>query len=276
MANPNPQLPKFDAPPVVETVFGVHFERLPKFDVAQRALFWSCLRDNFPRLEEKAPVDEIREEFNDDGLTSGSQIRWEMSAAPPSPRLWAKSEDGHHTIQIQQDALLVNWERDQAVPTRYKPFKERRRDLAEKLAMLDKFLRETEIGDIQPTSCFARYINHIEYDRADQFSKLLESLLTTWRNETSDDWLPPVEQGNLLLTFAFPEQHGRLYVNVTPGVRRKDNKRILRMDLTARGVPREETIEAALEWIDYGHEWIVRGFTSLTRPEMHKKWRRTQ
>jgi len=276
MANTQPPLPQFDAPPVVETVVGLHFEPLADFDVAQRSLYWSRVRATFPKLEEKPPLDEIREEFGDDGPATGAQIRWQLTDTPPSPRLWAKSADGRHTIQIQQDALLVNWERDPAAPSTYWRYQERRRDLAEKLDALDQFLREAEIGALRPTSCFATYVNHIEYERADQFSDTLERLLTMWRNETSDGWLPPLEQGGLHLMFPLPEKQGRLHVNIAPALRRKDNKRILRMDLTARGAPHDQTIESALTWVDLGHEWIVRGFASLTRPEMHELWRRTQ
>lgn len=274
MASTTTALPRFDAPPVVETVVGVHFEPLERFDVAQRALFWSRLKGDFPTLEERAPIDEIREEFADDARPGELQIRWEMSQTPPSPRLWAKSRDGRHTIQIQQDALLLNWERDPDSSIPYWPYQDRRRDLAQKLNSLDQYLREADIGTLRPTSCFATYINHVEYERADEFPQVLANLLTTWANKTSDGWLPPVEHCNLHLTFPFAQQQGRLHVNVMPGVRREDKRRLLRMDLTARGTPHEATIDAALDWLDLGHEWIVRGFTSLTRETMHAKWRR--
>lgn len=276
MVNSNPQIPKFDAPPVVETVFGVHFEPPSGFDIAARVLFWTRLKDHFPTVEEKVPIDEVREEFGDDMRTGGLQVRWQVAEAPFSPRLWAKSQDGRHTIQIQQDALLVNWERDPASPAPYWPYEERRRDLAEKLNLLDQYLREAEIGDVRPNSCFATYINHIEYEEANEFPGLLARVLSTWSCQTNDTWLPAMEQCSLHLTFPFAEQHGRLHVNIMSGIRRKDNKRLLRMALTARGTPDEATITAALNWVDLGHEWIVRGFASLTRPEMHKKWRRTQ
>lgn len=276
MAIEDNPLPTFDAPPVVETVIGVHFEPVAAFDIAQRVLFWAQLRDQFPALEEKAPVDEVREEFGDDMRPGGMQVRWQLAEALPSPRLWAKSQDGRHTIQIQQDALLVNWERDPVSTAPYWPYADRRRDLADKLASLDCFLRDAQLGEVRPTSCFATYINHIEYERPDEFAGVLATVLTSWSNETSDAWLPSIEQCRLNLVFPFPEHQGRLHVNVAPGVRRKDKKRLLRMDLTARGIPSDNTIDAALSWIDLGHEWIVRGFASLTRPEMHKKWKRTQ
>jgi uncharacterized protein (TIGR04255 family) len=275
MTPPLQPMPRFDAPPVVETVMGVHFQPLPSFSVASRVLFWSTLSDQFPNVEEKAPVDEVREEFGVDRLPVGHGIRWQFSEALPSPRLWAKSPDGKHTIQLQKDALMVNWERVGGSPGDYWPYEERRREFQEKLERLDQFLAENQIGRVTPTSCFVTYINHVECVGG-SFAPYLQRLLTVWSNDTSDDWLPPIERASLQLAFAMPEEQGRLHVSVAPGVRRTDKATIVRLDLTARGAPREPSLDMAMDWIDMGHEWIVRGFTSLTRPEMHQLWRRIQ
>lgn len=269
-------MPCFDAPPVVETVMGVHFQPLPAFHVAARSLFWSTLRDEFPDVEEKPPVAEVREEFGENLPTPQSGIRWQIGTDFPSPRLWAKSTDRRHTIQIQTDALMVNWERAAPEATAYLPYKERRQDFADKLERLRAFLTDHELGDLIPTTCFVTYINHVEYAAATEFAPLLERMLTVWKNETGDGWLPSVEQASLKLAYAMPEQRGRLHVNVVPAIRHRDQARMLRVDLTARGVPHEQSISSALAWIDEGHEWIVRGFASLTRPEMHQQWKRTR
>ena len=97
-----------------------------------------------------------------------------------------------------------------------------------------------------------------------------------WQNTTSDDWFPGVEFATVKFSAVLPEQQGRLHVNAIPGVRQRDKKKILRLELTACGKPLESSIDASLSWIDLGHEWVVRGFTSLTRSEMHEKWGRTQ
>ena len=46
------------------------------------------------------------------------------------------------------------------------------------------------------------------------------------------------------------------------------------MKLTARGNPQGDGLEGALEFIDTGHEWIVRGFTSFVTKEMQALWGR--
>lgn len=275
MANSIPPMPRFEAPPVVETVMGVHFQPLPSFDFAARVAFYSQHRDQFPKLEEKGSVEDVSEEFGE-GNRTGMQIRWQILEAPPSPRLWAKSLDGKHTIQFQQDALIVNWERDFEGPDTYWRYADRRRDFVDKLASLDQFLRDNQIGVLAPTTCFVTYINHVEYSSTAEFAPLLERMLMVWKNETSDGWLPAVEKASLNLAFAMPDRQGRLHVRVAPAVRRNDKKQIIRLDLAARSPRVGGTIAEALDWIDLGHDWIVRGFASLTRPEMHKQWQRVQ
>lgn len=278
MAKQPHSLPKFKEPPVVETVFGVFFRPQPKFGIARRVLFWSSLQDQFPNVEEKANVEEVRESFGDDALSGGSQIRWEVSNEPPSPRLWAKSDDGRHTIQIQRNALLVNWERDLSKPLEpYIPFDERRKGYKEQLTKLDDFFCSQNMGHVEPTSCFVTYVNHIECEpESEPYASVMERTLTTWQNTTSDDWLSGIEMPTVNLSAVLPDQQGRLHVNVVPGVRQRDQKNILRLELTARGKPLESSIDASLLWIDLGHEWVVRGFSSLTRSEMHEKWGRIQ
>jgi hypothetical protein len=46
--------------------------------------------------------------------------------------------------------------------------------------------------------------------------------------------------------------------------------------MIARGKPLSPDVDGALRFLNIGHEWIVRGFTELTTPEMHSKWDRKQ
>lgn len=274
MADPPTPLPSFRRPPVVETVIGLHFEPLPRFDVAQRSLFWSAIRTEFPNLEERPPVDEVREDFGD--VTKRVLgIRWKVAEAPIPVRLWAKSGDGRHTIQIQRDALIVNWERDPGSPDQYWPYEGRRDDFVGKFTALAEFLEKNQLGEIKPTSCWVKYINHIEYGEM-TIDHLARSVLSVWNGDTSDGWLPEMEHCDFDMAYRMPDNAGRLHVKLSPAVRRADGHQVLRMELTARGTPRDTSVGATLNWLDQGHEWIVRGFTSLTRAEKHEQWERTR
>jgi hypothetical protein len=48
------------------------------------------------------------------------------------------------------------------------------------------------------------------------------------------------------------------------------------LTLTARGAPIGAGVAGALEFLDLGRRWIVRGFADLTTERMHIAWRRTR
>jgi hypothetical protein len=62
---------------------------------------------------------------------------------------------------------------------------------------------------------------------------------------------------------------GRLHVDVQPAFRKRDNKPIFVLNLTARGMAGDAT-----GFFDLGREWIVRSFAEMTTPQMHGVWRR--
>ncbi|MBN2290829.1 MAG: TIGR04255 family protein [Pirellulales bacterium] len=274
MNNCDQKLPQFRNPPVIETVLGVYFRELEKFNSAEQGIFWDrYFRTKFPNLEERPPTEELRERFGEDRLVPGADIRWRVSQRPDTPRLWAASQDGQHVIQIQRNGFLTNWLKSNDGVT-YKSFGEKRLELANKLGQLNEFLQDRTIGQIKPTSWVVTYINHIDYEGLDNVGPSVADIITTWTNTYSDDWL--VSPDNLVLDIAFPmpSNAGRLNVKLTPVFENKSKQHKLRLELTARGQQEFKDLESLLLSIDLGHEWVVRGFTSLTRPEMHKLWER--
>ena len=271
----NDGLPRFGKPPVVETVLGVHFHPLEGFSSAHQGVFWDrYFRSQFPVLEEKAPVEEQQERFGEERiLLGGNAVRWQILDRPEAPRLWAASANGEHVIQIQRNALFANWQKT-AENAAYRPFHERRSEFASQLGCLEQFIGELNIGTLKPTSWVVTYINHVEYESEQNVGSAVSHALTVWANETSDDWLPGPDKVALQVSFPFPEHIGRLNVSCTPVVRLSDKRDMLRIDLTARGRVKTRDLDAVLQGIDLGHEWVVRGFASLTRPGMHRAWER--
>jgi uncharacterized protein (TIGR04255 family) len=268
-------LPTFRDPPVVETVLGVFFSPPPEFSVALRSLFWHrFLATEFPKVEERLPLDEVLEEFGTEPGPSRPVVQMRWQSSPPSPRLWAKSIDGKHTAQIQNDGLFVNWEREHGTEEPYEAYGTRRQAFEQHIRALERFFADEGVGTVEPTSCFVTYINHFDLDKGDNNAASLQRVLTVWKNESSDGWLPGPDTASVACTYTMPGHAGRLHVNAIPAVRRSDRKQIIRLDLTARGAVVERTIDAALNWLDLGHEWVVRGFASLTTPEMHARWGR--
>lgn len=274
MNNSNQPLPRFLKPPVVETVLGVYFRPLEKFSSAEQGIFWDrFFRTKFPKLEERPPTEELRERFGEERLAPTANIQWRVTHQPDAPRLWATSGNGQHVVQIQRNGFLANWQKANE-DVAYKSFEERRQEFGHQLVQLNDFLREQNIGRIEPTSWIVTYINHIDYEGLDNVGPAVNRALTVWTNQFSDSWLANPDK--LVLDFAFPmpDHAGRLNVNVAPVYTKKSKQHKLRLDLTARGKLESKDVESLLQSIDLGHEWVVRGFASLTRPEMHELWER--
>lgn len=270
-------LPQYAKPPVVETVLGVFYRPAEGYSSAYQGALWErFFREEFPKVEERAPLEEIHERFGEDRLAGSSVIRWQVSDRPEAPRLWAVSSSGEHVLQIQRNALFANWLK----PTEdspYRGFLERREQFAVQLQQLDRFLREEGIGRVEPTSCVVTYINHVEYEGLESIASAVAGILTFWTNETSDGWLPSPDNLNVEMAFPMPDHTGRLNVHLSPAIRRSDKRQLLRLDLTARGPVKGRELSDAIAWIDKGHEWIVRGFASLTPLNTQQSvWKRIQ
>jgi len=273
MVTTSETLPRFGKPPVIETVLGVYFRPLEKFTSAHQGLLWErCFRAQFPNVEERPPVEEVRERFGEERL-SPPTVRWEVFERPPAPRLWAASDNGQHVVQMQKNALFANWLKTGEEAT-YQPYCERRQEFSRHLSEVEGFFREEQIGRLEPTSWSVTYINHIDYEGRHDIGPVVARTLSVWANQFSDDWLHAADKLVLDIAFPLPDDAGRLNVSLRPAVVLSDKRPVLRLDLTARGQLKTRDLASALAGIDLGHEWVVRGFASLTRPEMHRAWER--
>ena len=58
------------------------------------------------------------------------------------------------------------------------------------------------------------------------------------------------------------------------GVKIDDKIPLLILELRTRGLCESMQQEGFREWFDLAREWIVRGFTDLTTPEIQELWER--
>jgi uncharacterized protein (TIGR04255 family) len=275
MTNNSDALPRFKKPPVIETVLGIHFRPLENFTFAHQGILWErYFRRRFPKLEERPPVEDVRELFEDERVGI-PMLRWQVFDRPPAQRLWAASENGQHAVQIQKYALFANWLKT-SDEVAYRPYVERRQEFETQLNQVKNFIHDEGIGQFEPTSWNVTYINHIDYEGFCNVGPAIARSLTFWTDQSSDNWLPKPDKVVLDFTFPINDNAGRLNVNLTPAVVLSNKRHVLRLDLTARGQLKTRDMASALAAIDMGHEWIVRGFASLTRPEMHQIWERMQ
>lgn len=94
-----------------------------------------------------------------------------------------------------------------------------------------------------------------------------------WK-QTKVRFLPNPEKVAWQTEFPLPEKKGHLIVNLKQSIRTEDKVPLLVLELKTRAIGESASKEAVREWFDLAHEWIVRGFTDLTTPEIQKIWER--
>ena len=270
-------LPEFDNPPVAEVALSVQFEKLDSLHAAQLGYVWQVFRDRFPQTEGKPPLAPAFEQF---GPRPGRRpsVRLQLLETPPEPRLWFLNESGTELVQVQQDRFVRNW-RKREDTDEYPRYRNLRKLFRHDFEAFCRSIEREQWGSVEPNQCEVTYVNLIPAGEAWQHHGDLEKVLTVFSARYTDNQLAQPEQAVLNLQYVLSDEGGeptgRLHVAVNPVFRAADNQPAIRLSLTARGKPQGSGIEGAMEFLDRGHEGIVRGFASITTPEMHKVWKRT-
>src|SRR5262245_55135596 len=103
-----PPLPDYISPPVVETVLGVQFARLPGFTNAHLGAFWKSLdATEWPTVSDAPPLQPQFERFSE-------AAKWarglQLQLTPiPAGRVQIKNRAGDRMIQVQNGRLHFNW-----------------------------------------------------------------------------------------------------------------------------------------------------------------------
>lgn len=266
-------LPEYASPPVIETVLGVQFNPLTAFQVPHVGLYWNGIRAQYPSFEIQPPLSPVFELFDIKGTQKDVRIRFEEG--PPDFRCWFKDQQQTHLIQVQRDRFIVNWRKvtgDEVYP-RYGQFRPRFQTEWNRFCA---FLESEGIPSPQVNQCEITYVNHFEGEKEFKSFGEAERIYAFWSKLPTDGFLPSPEAVRFNIRFLLPEQKGRMHVFSEPKLRSRDGKEVLQLTLTCRGTPLSSTSKGILDWFDLGHEWIVQGFTQLTKNEMHQIWGRTR
>lgn len=262
--------PKFDAPPVIETVLSAQFPRLTNYSDAVAGWFWkSRLPSNWTRSKDAPPLDEQFERF-------GDERKWEMP--PPfrlrrfensTERTQLIRDDGERMIQVQDTRFILNWRREQGG---YPSYKTLRPEFQQHFKSFRDFASEAVLGDVIPNQWEVTYVNHIPrgglWESVADWPKILPGLHTpkTWGN------LPLETQGG---NWRFViENRARLYVSLQHGRLTPDSEDLLVLQFTARGPVSADAGRLLDDGFDLGHEAIVKSFAAMTSPEAHTAWKR--
>lgn len=264
---PNSPRPSFENPPVIEVVCGIQFQLLDKLISPHFGLLWERFKEDYPSFRDMAPL-----------APQGENITFHITDTPPLPRVWFVHKSDRGIVQVQQDRFLHNWKKGK--PDDKYPRYETVIELFKKhLGTFDSYLRENEIGAINPTLCEMTYVNHIPkgqgWDTLNDIGNVFEDF--SW-DAKKKEFLPEVSNLNFKVTFDLPDNKGKFHVKGWKGLIKEEDLSVLRLDLTVQGMPREKTDEEMWKWFDEAREWIVRGFADFTNNKMHGQefWRRDQ
>jgi uncharacterized protein (TIGR04255 family) len=249
----------------------VQFEPLTELHAGLLGALWEEYRDRYPRVEQNPPLPLLREEFD----VKPARFGFNVGTFFPMPRVWFLNHEGTRLVQVQRDFFAVNWRKLETEDV-YPRYPTLRQALIEELGRFQAYVEREGLPPIRPVQAELTYVNHINAREADGSRTPLSRIIRIWTGDQLAE-LPKFEEAAFQAHYIFADAGtpiGRLHVNLDPQLYVKNNAPLYALTLVARGMPEAANVEAALAFLDRGHEAIVRAFTAITTDEMHRLWER--
>lgn len=257
-------------PPVVETVLGVQFDRVPALSNSHWGVFWKTLdQHEWPNVEDAVPLPNQMERFTD-AARWGAGLKIQLTDDPTS-RCRIRNRLGDRMIQLQNTRLHLNWLGE--LGGEYPRYEMMRTEFEQNYRRFSDFVNTENVGQLKPNQWEVTYVNHIPRG-------------TVW--ETANDWsffklLGSIPASSILIRedfqgtwrFAIPENRGRLHVEWQHAKKSpKDNTEFIRLVFTARGPMdlADDMLGAVLDGLDLGRKTIVATFKNFASDEANNYW----
>ncbi|MCP5002896.1 MAG: TIGR04255 family protein [Planctomycetes bacterium] len=252
-------LPGYKNPPVNEVVCGMQFHASTRLRIPHVGLLWDKFRTEYPLIQHAPPIASVK-----------GGILLEDATGMPLPRVWFINKLEDQLVQFQADRFYFNWRRRQSDYPRYDHVINNFESVRE---TIEKFFIEFELGELSPIEYELSYINHIPRGQGWETIEDLPSIFSDFVWKQADGrYLPNPEKISWQTEFPLQEKNGHMIVNLKQATRSEDKAPLLVLELKARGIGESTCKEATREWFDLAREWIVKGFTDLTTPEVQKIW----
>jgi uncharacterized protein (TIGR04255 family) len=252
---------------------GVQFQQPPGYQQIRAGEVWALYRDHYPHVAEQAALQPVFETF---GLPQGAQLDFGILSGASHDRFWFLSPDKDELIQFQNDRLLHNWRRVGVQTNDYPHFEAIICKFQDELTKLERYMASLGGSSDQPlkiNQAEITYINHIPCEGGPGTACAPGSWLSL---------LDADEHGfeDFNCTFrkrvigADGSPYARLICQAAIGV--AAGNRVIILNLTVRGAPRGENIQAAVDFLGMGRQMIVEFFTQITTEQAHAVWGRFQ
>ena len=266
-------LPSFRRPPVVEVVIGAQLVGTDQYSLSSLGRFASELASQGLLVEDAQPALQIwPDTFGPHAPGMEASMEVLLGSGAPPIRQVLRNMAGNEMVQLQRDWIAVNW-RKTSPGNAYPRWPSRWETFQNRAALAERYFGAGQLryGVVEVTYVNQIELPHKEASRVFSFLNPSDSL--------TDEFLPPAEQLQANLSYPIQpnsnsEPVGRLTVDMKPGWSAADKRQVLVMTLVARGNPDTPTLDGVRDFAGLAREWIVRGFTDSTSPEMHEIWER--
>jgi uncharacterized protein (TIGR04255 family) len=242
---------KFAKAPLSEVVCGVEFDA-PSFASVHFGLYWSSIQDRFP----DPPIDQrpLKPKPNLD--------------KPELRRVWFESRDREQMIQLEDDRFYFNWRRI-SNESDYPHFDTLYSQFSKEWSGFQEWWTELDNLPVSPKSYELSYINQIDASLG------WKSVSDTFNIFSFID-LPVDNSSSLkleaqahILSFALPDNKGRLVIHAGDGQRRDDLSNVLVLRITAQSL---NTDTPMCEWFEVAHDSIIETFLQILSKTTKERW----
>ncbi|MCP4373577.1 MAG: TIGR04255 family protein [Deltaproteobacteria bacterium] len=267
------QSPNFKNPPVIEVVLGLQFEPLDSFKTTHVGKLHEIYEADYPTVSEHSLLEPKFENFATETFAP-SRMVLKLVDNKAIPRVWFVSEDENSLLQLQRDRFIYNWRRkepSEEIP--YPRYENIRDEFKLRYKQFLEFLTNQKLPEPAVNQIEVTYVNLISCEDND-FSKSMHEVFEFWNPDPQPSPLGEPETQKFVTTYLIKdddERIGRLSITSHTLIRH-DNKKYLRVDIVARGKPKDVSLNGILDFMNLGRSKIVLGFDSLTTEDMHKIW----
>ena len=256
--------PRYERPPVVETVYSVQFDPIAAQSV-RIAQYWPF----------------VKEVYKDIGVAQRLPAVFEPAYLTPNfqPLTISFEQDNRvvfdgqsHLLQLQSDRFLMNWRKTSASSS-YPGFDKNFPQFKDQLGRFSKYCRDEKLGELSFNQLELTYVNFIENLSVEKQLDFSHIFVDHFIDSSSNRFLSNPESFNWNTSYKMPNGLGRLHTlaNTVSLPDKPEGTQIIRVELTARGRP-ERFVEGEFDrWFQCAHEWVVRGFSDLVSGEFQKK-----
>ncbi|MEQ1549876.1 TIGR04255 family protein [Sphingorhabdus sp.] len=265
--------PNFVNPPLVEQAITAAFDPIEGFSFVHVGEFWSLVKNEFPQHDHQLPIETAVER---DELRQSIELDFRVVPATARlPRMMFRNDQ--ELIQLQQDRFSFNWTKasDESEYPRWEKTYARFRQLYH---TFNEYLSAAGLAEPNLRQCEVTNVNIIPVaDFGSSFADICSAFA--------------VDPLGLHVPFLVPEtytrvrQHrivnndgsmvGRLHTVLQPVFSSENGEPAFRLELTARSLPKTDTVGKIEDFLKIARDSINAGFMGITNNEMRARWGET-